>query len=166
MLVQEIARNIQLVQEAFIVLLTDPKATHLSREACCLGLAAVRGIAGAFGMETEGASADLTKRVLRAFGQTKFFCGSAFMETAAQAAERRATERGIESLARNETETTIGDENEVGGSSGIGEAALAAYREMAAASVALGRLDIFYGLLILSVSHPCWFSAERKDHYR
>jgi proteasome component ECM29 len=48
----------------------------------------------------------------------------------------------------------------------MSEAALGAYREMAAASVALGRHDIFYGLLALSVTHSCWQDEERRSRYR
>ena len=49
-------------------------------------------------------------------------------------------------------------ETKVSGVAGLGEAALGAYREMASASVALGRSDILYTLLLLSVSHPVWFT--------
>jgi proteasome component ECM29 len=57
-------------------------------------------------------------------------------------------------------------EDDVGGAAGMSEAALGAYREMAAASVALGRHDVFYGLLVLSVSHSCWSGEDMRDLYR
>jgi proteasome component ECM29 len=169
-LVVEIKRRLPLVQQVFILLLSDPKTKHLSRESCCLGLAACRGIAGVGEAQTT-MSDELNHRLLRAFGQTTNFGGSAMMETQAQAAHRRAAERAAESGTNPENGSNnlmeaFGVESEVGGVSGLSEAALGAYREMAAASVSLGRHDILYALLILSVSHACWFSPDMKDLYR
>ena len=56
-------------------------------------------------------------------------------------------------------------ESEVGGAAGMGEAALGAYREMAAASIALGRPDVLYALLILSISHNSWFVGSTREKY-
>lgn len=83
------------------------------------------------------------------------------MESQAQAAARRATQ-GVVANGEN----TDAAESEVGGASGIGEAALGAYREMASASVSLGRHDIMYALLFLSVSHPYWLSTDARHRYR
>lgn len=84
------------------------------------------------------------------------------MESQAQAAARRNTEAGRE----NGGESMDNPDSEVGGASGIGEAALGAYREMAAASASLGRHDIMYALLLLSVSHSYWFTTEARHRYR
>lgn len=87
-------------------------------------------------------------------------------ETREQAAQRRAASAAsIESIQEIEAEEQTGS-IEVGGASGIGEAALGAYREMASACVALGRHDVLYALLILSISHPYWFAEDNKDRYR
>jgi proteasome component ECM29 len=82
------------------------------------------------------------------------------METEEQAEMRRRN--GGYSLSEN-TENEL---REAGGAAGIGEAALGAYREMAAASVLLRRHDVFYSLLLLSVSHPYWSSSEARHRYR
>jgi len=58
-----------------------------------------------------------------------------------------------------------GEAGEVGGVSGMTEAALGAYREMASASMALGRPDILYNLMLLSVSHPLWLTSGTRDRY-
>ena len=118
---------------------------------------------------SDAATMELNNRLLRAFGQTTNFAGSAFMETTAQASARRAAERGsaAASQAGPDIMEAFGhEENEVGGAAGISEAALGAYREMAAASASLGRHDVFYALMILSVSHPCWTSSGTRDRYR
>ncbi|KAL7580750.1 hypothetical protein ACA910_001033 [Epithemia clementina (nom. ined.)] len=154
------------LQSAFVSLLADPKIKHFSRESCCLGLAACRGLAV---FDTEGSNASessidsLNQRLLRAFGQTANYGGSAYQETAEQAAQRRAAER--ESLRERNVLEPFGIESEVGGAAGMGEAALGAYREMAAASLALGRPDILYALLILSISHGSWFAGSAREKY-
>lgn len=56
-------------------------------------------------------------------------------------------------------------EAEVGGTSGMSEAALGAYREMASAAVSLGRPDVLYALFLLSVTHPIWFSKDGRERY-
>lgn len=145
----------------------DPKGKQFSRESSCIGLAACRGLVKCvddLGIESnmEQSALSLNNRLLRAFGQTTNFGGSAMMETEAQAAVRRAAEgRG-----QNTDEVLEAAQSEVGGASGIGEAALGAYREMASASVALGRHDIMYGLLFLSLSHPYWMSSDARYRYR
>jgi proteasome component ECM29 len=152
------------VQQTFLKLLSDPKGKQFSRESSCLGLAACRGLVQrifATKGEADQSVLDLNSRLLRAFGQTTNFGGSAMIETNAQAAARRAAE-GTPST----TEELDVVQSEVGGASGIGEAALGAYREMASASVALGRQDILYGLMFLSLSHPYWLSSEAKHRYR
>jgi proteasome component ECM29 len=163
-LVQSLLNHLDEIQKVFLSLLSDPKGKQFSRESCCLGVAACRGLVKLSGTSKQSAapSADeLNHRLLRAFGQTTNFGGSALMESQAQAAARRANEG-----ARSNAENTDAVESEVGGASGIGEAALGAYREMASASVSLGRHDIMYALLFLSVSHPYWFSAEARHRYR
>jgi proteasome component ECM29 len=158
--------RLEQAQNVFTQLLADAKIKHLPRECCCLGLAACRGIAGsiaAVNSDGETASELFNGRVLRAFGQSTKFATSAYIETPAQAEARRAAERRIH--ADSDTIPVEVDED-VGGTAGMSEAALGAYREMAAASVALGRHDIFYGLLALSVTHSCWQDEERRSRYR
>lgn len=152
-----------MVQKLFVTLLSDPKSKHLSRESCCLGLAACRGLLGRRTNENpaEGdAQEEFNSRLLRSFGQTTNYGNSALMETQSQAAERREAEGRGEQLME-----VFGVENEVGGASGIGEAALGAYREMAGAAVSVGRHDVLYTLLILSVSHPYWYTSAGRENY-
>jgi len=168
MIVPELSINLMKIQQTFIQLLSDPKSKQLARESCCLGLAACRSIAAVTYDEkgsNEDSSEELNKRLLKAFGQTTKYAGSAYMETPAQAAARRAADQGDTQTSPDLMEA-FGVASEVGGASGISEASLGAYREMAAASVSLGRHDILYSLLILSVSHPCWFTSRSKDIYR
>jgi len=166
--VKEISKRLLWIQQVFIQLLSDPKSKQLARESCCLGLAACRSLISS-SYEKDGVREDaceeLNIRLLRAFGQTTKYAGSVYMETQAQASARRATERGT-APPGNDLMEAFGIENEIGGASGISEASLGAYREMAAASVSLGRHDILYSLLILSVSHPCWFADGTRDRYR
>lgn len=170
-LVTEIKRNMAEVQAVFIALLSDPKSKHLSRESCCLGLAACRGLtakeigtdAATGGDKGDFSTEQLNHRLVRAFGQTTNFGGSAYQETAQQAAQRRAAEQ-----AENGGSTVMeqfGQESEVGGVSGLGESALNSYKEMAEAAVKIGRLDVLYALLLLSVSHEAWFSRANKYKY-
>merc|ERR1740124_1242395 len=63
------------------------------------------------------------------------------------------------------TEVFDGGGTEVGGTAGLGEAALGAYREMTAAAVSLGRSDVLYALLILSMSHPFWKTPDSIFKY-
>lgn len=147
------------IQQTFVRILADSKSKQLVRESCCLGLAACRGLLGRAKKESPD---EFTDSLLRAFGQTTNHGGSALMETQEQMAERRLAEQrqGPEMLE------SFGFEiSEVGGASGVGEAALGAYREMASASVSLGRPDILYALLVLSVSHEYWFSGEARQKY-
>ena len=165
-LVVECTKRLGNIQQAFVSLLADPKSKQLSRESCCLGLAACHGLAEARGKSQESTlSQDLNDRLLRAFGQTSNYGGSAMQETASQNAERlrRNQLTGIDTAASiNES---FGVETEVGGAAGLGEAALGAYREMAAAASALGRSDVLYALLLLSVSHPVWSTPGPRDRY-
>jgi proteasome component ECM29 len=166
--VQELCSRLGEVQSCFISLLADPKTKHLCRESCCLGLAACRSLANVSrsSEKQSNSSENMNEKLLRAFGQTSNYGGSAMQETRAQADDRRRTE-GVRSntddvgLSNEAVET----EAETGGASGMGEAALGAYREMAAAAVSLGRPDVLYALLILSVSHPAWFSSEARERY-
>lgn len=164
-LVQSLSRHLEEVQSAFLSLLSDPKGKQFSRESSCLGLAACRGVAHRIsGTEPNfGPSADeLNYRLLRAFGQTTKYEGSAMIESQAQAAARRAADG-----TRTDGESVDAVESgEVGGASGIGEAALGAYREMASACVSLGRHDIMYALLFLSISHSYWLTADARHRYR
>jgi len=162
-LASELIDGLEYVQQAFIQLLSDPKSKQLARESCCRGLAACRGltVSDDASLSNDGYGDKLNERLMRAFGQTTVHAGSAYMETSAQAAHRRANERG-DSVSLE----PFGAEEEVGGTSGMSEAALGAYREMAAASVSLGRPDVLYYLLIMSTSHPCWLSEGLRDRYR
>ena len=164
-LAKELCAHLEEVQGCFIKLLADPKSKHMSRESCCLGLAACRSLADAApaGKAGDFDSYTMNDRLLRAFGQTTRYEGSAMQETSAQASDRRRAE-GRESTDR---EGGVDDsvEGESGGVSGMSEAALGAYREMASAAVSLGRPDVLYALLILSVSHPSWFSPEGRERY-
>lgn len=148
----------------FLALLSDPKGKQFSRESSCLGLIACRGLVVTMDSSPSPNQIvnDLNHRLLRAFGQTTNYGGSAMMETEEQAAARRSA-NGVEGAS-----DTLFDsgQSEVGGASGIGEAALGAYREIASASVALGREDFMYSLLFLSLSHPYWQSEEAKHRYR
>lgn len=85
------------------------------------------------------------------------------IETQTQAEARRDAEGVRTNEASGDTAFLDG---EVGGASGIGEAALGAYREMASASVSLGRHDVLYALLMLSVSHPYWLSTTAQQRYK
>ena len=165
-LVHSLKSHLEEVQSAFISLLSYPKSSQFSRESCCLGLAACRGLLkGDPESGAEQASDELNHRLLRAFGQTTNFGRSAMMETNAQATVRREREGRAESGA-GDANAVEAPESEVGGASGMGEAALGAYREMASASVSLGRHDILYALLLLSVSHSFWSTAEARYRYR
>ena len=174
-LVVEIIKILPEVQNAFITLLADPRCKHLSRESCCLGLAACQGLAevitkrsGQIEVAQVTLKDSMNENLLKAFGQTTSYGGSAMMESRAQNAERvrqesreREATEGAESIVESfEIETP-----EVGGAAGLGEAALGAYREMAGAAVALDRSDVLYALLLLSVSHPVWFTADARDRY-
>lgn len=166
-LVREAFDRIESLQQAFIQLLSDPKSKQLAREACCFGLAACRGVVGADNQVSgDEPSNMLNTRLLRAFGQTTNYGVSAYMETDTQAAQRRAVNREETTGVASNLSSQIGEENEVGGASGMSEAALGAYREMAAASVSLGRPDVLYALMILSASHSCWFADGTRDRYR
>ena len=170
-LVKEIRVHLGEVQNAFIALLADPKCGHLARESACLGLVACRGLAGFSndtGDDAKSASETLNEKLLRAFGQTSNYGGSAMMETVAQANERRRANASTSQEGNSSAAAmmeSFGAETEVGGASGLGEAALGAFREMAAAAVALGRPDVLYNLLILSVSHTMWFTSASRERY-
>lgn len=136
-----------------------------------MGLAGCRGLTKAIPEPNGEVSGDighnfsteeLNHKLLRAFGQTTHFGSSAYQETPAQAAQRRAAQREQTGASVMEP---FGEENEVGGASGLSEAGLSSYREMAEAAVALGRIDILYALLILSVSHEAWFTPSNKHKY-
>lgn len=158
----EILQQLGDIQVAFITLLAYPKSKQLARESCCLGLAACQGLADA-ARDSVSVSQDLNDRLLSAFGQTTNYGGSAMMETRAQA-DSRARENDAGGSAASLTES-FGIDAEVGGVSGMTEAALGAYREMASASMALGRPDILYALMLLSVSHPLWCTTGPHDRY-
>jgi hypothetical protein len=173
-LVVEIVKVLPEIQKAFILLLADPRCQQFSRESCCLGLAACQGIAEAVTRSIEKPQGfyvslkdSMNESLLKAFGQTTSYGGSAMMESQAQNAERvRQENREREGIGGSSTTEPFGIETaEVGGAAGLGEAALGAYREMAAAAVALGRSDVLYALLLLSVSHSVWFSVEARDKY-
>lgn len=158
---RSILSHLDEIQSTFITLLADPKSKHLSRESCCLGLASCRGLL----KSSSNGSEKVHDRLLRAFGQTTIFAGSAMQETSAQANERRAA-AGVTRDGQENLVDAMEIDGDVGGASGISEAALGAYREMASASVSLGRPDILYALLILSVSHTYWFTGAARHLYR
>ena len=83
--------------------------------------------------------------------KTSNFGQSAMMESREQAQERRSQESG------NSTDLS---QTEVGGTAGMGESVLGAYREMASASVAVNRPDVLYTLMILSTNHPVWVNPD------
>ena len=159
--------NLGNLQAAFITLLGDPKIKHLSRESCCLGLSALRGLASF--SELNGDSSldadDLNGRLLKAFGQSTSFGGSAYQETNEQAESRRAAEQND---VNSNQETRVDLEQfgmETGGAAGLAEAALGAYREMAGAALSINRPDILYALLTLSISHTAWFVGDNRGKY-
>jgi proteasome component ECM29 len=157
-MIQEVTKPSLMIrfQTNFIQLLSHPKATQLSRESCCRGIAALRGLSTAISIpaiETES----LNERLLKAFGGTSNYGGSAMMETDVQARERRNNGDTIGNL-----DVTSAD---VGGASGLSEAALGAYREMARAAISVDRPDILYILMILSTSHQIWSAHEVRDRY-
>lgn len=146
------------VQDSFLFLLVDSKSSQMSRESCCLGLAACDKLVVA------SESDELKGRLLRSFGGTTNHGGSAMQETTEQAEHRRRADGadGADATPNFEATSTV----DVGGAAGVSEASLGAYREMASAAVASGRPDILYSMLILSVSHSIWFSTEkRRDSY-
>ena len=167
----EVIQHLSEIQAAFIKLLADPKSKQFSRESCCIGLAACQGLAQAISRTDIAMNTTLSDKLndslLHAFGQTTNFGGSAMMESREQNAERRqrnSQERGTGASSMTEP-FGMEIEAEVGGTAGLGEAALGAYREMAAAALALGRPDVLYALFLLSVSHPVWFTPGPRDRY-
>ena len=136
----------------------------------CLGLAACRGLSYVTNSnmnDDDVVDKDvLNDCLLKAFGQTTKYGGSAMMESREQEAERRAANAG-----NNDASTTAEDfglgtgSTEVGGVAGLGESALSAFREMASAALSLSRPDILYLLLTLSVSDPIWSSPAVRNRY-
>jgi len=174
--VTEILNHLTEFQGAFLKLLTDPKNKHLSRESCCLGLAACRGIAIVDSKKFHGflsnqiddgrsRSDDLNERLLRAFGQTTNYSGSVMMETRSQNNQRLREENRVGNVENSQEFVDAVDPGEIGGVSGVGEAALGAYKEMAGVSMSIGRPDILYSLLVLSVTHPIWSMPKIRNHY-
>ena len=153
-MIREVTKLMIRFQTNFIHLLSHPKATQLSRESCCRGIAALRGLSTAISTPATETEA-LNERLLKAFGETSNYGGSAMIETAAQARERRN-----EGDASNDVPSA-----EVGGTSGLSEAALGAYREMASAAVSVDRPDVLYSLMMLSTSHEVWSQHEARDRY-
>ncbi|KAG7360904.1 proteasome stabiliser [Nitzschia inconspicua] len=145
------------IQDCFLFLLTDSKSSQLSRESCCLGLIALNKLVRSTEEETK-----LQERLLRGFGQTTNYGGSAMQETAAQAEERRRAEGSIGDVSE---QSRTSAEVEIGGAAGMSEASLGAYVEIAAAAVACGHPRLVYSMLMLSVSHAVWSTKERRDMY-
>ena len=161
--------NLSELQSAFIHLLADPKCNQLSRESCCLGLATCRALAlKGLHCNIDLPSTDaLNNDLLKAFGQTTNYGGSAMMESRSQNIERLQREnRNEEAASAASIMADFGMEaSEVGGTSGMGEAALGAFREMASVAVSLGRPDLLYSLMILSVSSPTWSTSKYREKY-
>jgi len=158
--IQEIRKNLILFQGSFIKLLADPKSKQLSRESCCKGLAGCRGLAAAINPSEvvgESLSQSLNAKLLKTFGQTTKYAGSAMQETETEASQRRNEADG-----NNETN---GQETQAGGAAGMSEATLGAYREMSSAALSLGHVDVLYSLMILSTNHPLWLMPEMRDRY-
>lgn len=148
---------------AFLSLLADPKSKQLTRESCCIGLAACHGFSVANSMGLNRNNSDetrkLNERLLRAFGETKAHGGSALMESRNQHTQRVSETNNQDQGAATSIMENFGMETEVGGAAGMGEAALGAYREMANAAVMLERPDILYSLMLLSVNLPIWSTS-------
>jgi proteasome component ECM29 len=97
----------------------------------------------------------MNESLLKAFGQTTSYGGSAMMESQAQNAERvRQENREREGIGGSSTTEPFGIETAEVGGAGLGEAALGAYREMAAAAVALGRSDVLYAFFFYLFPTP------------
>lgn len=164
------------IQAAFLSVLADPKCKQLARESCCLGLAACQGIANSVSKDESSPSSkcgtslkdSLNDQLLRAFGQTTNRGQSAMIESREQNESRLREERrenSAQDVPSNVIEGFDNDVIEVGGAGGLSEAELGAYREMAAAAVALGRSDVLHTLLFLSISHPVWKTLDSQDKY-
>jgi proteasome component ECM29 len=160
-LVQELSRRLNELQSSFISLLSDPKSKKMCRESCCLGLAACHSLA-----KLSDTGNEINEKLLRAFGQTTNYGISVMQETQEQANRRRTEEGRLNNQGGAEpTDEEMGVQPEVGGSAGMSEAALGAYREMAAAAVSLGRPGVLYALFMLSVTHSAWFSKGGRERY-
>ncbi|KAL7549336.1 LOW QUALITY PROTEIN: hypothetical protein ACHAWF_012606 [Thalassiosira exigua] len=161
--VQEVWDNLSLFQSSFIKLLADPKSKQLSRESCCKGLAACRGLASVITSsvgvdgEIQNQVESLNESLLKAFGQTTNYGGSLMQETSSQARERRNE--------TDENNEANGEETQVGGAAGLSEAGLGAYREMASCALSLGNSDVLYLLMMLSTNHPLWLTSEVGYRY-
>ena len=162
--VREVWKYLSLFQEIFIKLLADPKSKHLSRESCCRGLGACRGLAAEMksSIDVNGVQQSqiesLNDSLLKAFGQTTNYGGSLMQETETQASQRRNESEG-------NNDTNGQDTLEVGGAAGMSEATLGAYREMASAALSLGKVDVLYSLMILSTNHPVWLLPDMRHRY-
>ena len=171
--VQEIFHNLEEFQTAVLNLLVDPKSKHLSRESCCLCLAACQGLnlvctsvdPSNTKTNKKNGQGNLEDRLLKAFGQTTNHGQSAMMETRQQHEQRLRENRGEVQGSGAILMEDFGGELEVGGAAGMGEATLGAYREMASAAVLLERPDILYSLMILSVNSPTWSAPGFRDRY-
>uniref|UniRef100_A0A7S4MII8 Non-specific serine/threonine protein kinase n=1 Tax=Odontella aurita TaxID=265563 RepID=A0A7S4MII8_9STRA len=164
--IDDVLTHLDSFQSAFLSFLVDPKIKQLGRESAVLGLCACRGLLLASRSNDEGdvdcRARSFNERLLRYFGETTNFARSAMMETRQQNAER------LNSEGRDSSRSVMddfGEGAEVGGASGVGEAALGSYREMASAAVSLGRPDVLYSLMLLSVTHPVWASPGVRDRY-
>eukprot|EP00592_Proboscia_alata_P011054 CAMPEP_0194364980 /NCGR_PEP_ID=MMETSP0174-20130528/12930_1 /TAXON_ID=216777 /ORGANISM="Proboscia alata, Strain PI-D3" /LENGTH=2864 /DNA_ID=CAMNT_0039139339 /DNA_START=143 /DNA_END=8734 /DNA_ORIENTATION=+ len=191
--VQAVLKKLFRIQTSFLSLMSDSKCKQLPRESCCLGLAACHGIASAmkhYTLKTSNSndgsddnsisdnissnknSTDeeaLDRRLLRSFGLTTNFGGSAMIETREQATDRHQENQSSSSEGntnnQNSNSSDYVENTEQGGVVGMSEAALGAYREMAAAALAVDRPDVLYSLLLLSVSHPVWVSPGYSSRY-
>eukprot|EP00551_Chaetoceros_affinis_P007513 CAMPEP_0203684740 /NCGR_PEP_ID=MMETSP0090-20130426/48190_1 /ASSEMBLY_ACC=CAM_ASM_001088 /TAXON_ID=426623 /ORGANISM="Chaetoceros affinis, Strain CCMP159" /LENGTH=1703 /DNA_ID=CAMNT_0050553919 /DNA_START=614 /DNA_END=5725 /DNA_ORIENTATION=+ len=165
----EIREHLVDIQMAFLSLLADPKSKQLARESCCIGLSACHGFSLATSLTSDTNHRDETKilneRLLKAFGQTTKHGGSAFMESRHQHAQRMRENGNEDQASAVSMMEDFGMESEVGGTAGLGEAALGAYREMANAAIMLDRPDILYSLMLLSVSLPVWTASTFRGLY-
>ena len=170
-------------QTNFVKALADPKSKQLSRECACRGLAACYGFSKVFDCGKSESSVEMNEQLLRAFGQTTNHGGSAFMETREQEMERRMANEaaaanssgGRGGLASTSHAEGYGNSASEGGQAGVSEAALGAYREMAAAAVEVqkggyegdnaGGRNLLYYLICLSTTHVVWSWEENKSKY-
>ncbi|GMI11930.1 hypothetical protein TrLO_g5744 [Triparma laevis f. longispina] len=164
---------VEVFQGYFVKGLKDDKGKQLSRECCCRGLAACYGFSKTLGSTF---STEINESLLKAFGQTTNHGGSAMMETREQEAVRRIQNAETEAEGRDALNAFLengggGPTAVEGGQAGVSEAALGAYREMAAAAIAVGggnkrggSTNVLYYLICLSTTHVVWSLEENKKY--
>ena len=168
-LVTSIVSVLDVVQQQFVKALSDPKGKQISRECACRGLAACHGLSK---MCSGGLQEEMNEALLKAFGQTTNHGGSAMIETRQQEAARRAANAEGGGGAEG-GEGGGGVAVAEGGAAGVSEAALGAYREMAAAAMEVvssnkddaNGSNILHYLICLSTTHGVWTEGENKERF-